>query len=813
MTRPVEGSGDPFEYGDDTVAARLSVDIPSDTANSLESVVESTREMRTNMQAIAQAQADYIEYLRQLPQLMQAAEEAGQRYLGATQAALMGATASTAGEQRQRTTSANDAPARGGPWGNNTPGTGTLDTDYRDQLDQLRRDNPRQYANLAAQQAYAEDGRVIHEGGSDADLPEPPRRRRASAGGAGTGPSNRGDRTSPADNRPGSSNDQSGDWLQYAEQFQGRTNNFLNTVFRETAAGGRSTGVQLGATAIGGARSMATNLQSSLEQRATAAEARVAELEQQAAGGHDIDAAELDVAARAAQRARAMTGTAGTLVRGAGVAGLAVGGAMAVQSAGEWYQGMRAQGAQRGGGFGEGMSFEMGVRSMAMNPFISMEQSRKIMQTAMSEGYTGREFDTMTQYMAENLRKMNVDVATSMGVVRNNVIQGGQSLAAAQWDLQTAGALARDPNAVQTSAQFVSQWQQGTQQLVQQGAEGQGASELSLQATALFADNRMLQGIGGNMIEALTTNPLAQQRLMNQFPEYQGPPSGIIDYAMQNGGGVTEALSGESQFLDDLARRLSEQFNSDVPGARQYAINSFMTQAQINGYPVTWNQAEQMLQNIDRGGVTGEIERSQERVDEAATGGELREVNWQDDVKNFGLSVGNIASGVGQGAWGLLQGLWGEGHETRDSAGRAFQRAERAGDIAYSTDRIYTNDRIDQLMSEFGKENIRLRRGDQEMDFDTSNRELMEGLRKGDVQMSVEGGDWTTLAKYSHAKNAEDAAGSAGGGTFDLTPDARRLLQLLPADSRTQTQMGADTGTSGYARNDPAPGEGYGGGG
>ena len=52
---PMSGSG-PFDYGDDTVSARLSVDVPQDAQANLTQLVTHAHDLRVHMEAAARAQ-------------------------------------------------------------------------------------------------------------------------------------------------------------------------------------------------------------------------------------------------------------------------------------------------------------------------------------------------------------------------------------------------------------------------------------------------------------------------------------------------------------------------------------------------------------------------------------------------------------------------------------------------------------------------------------------------------------------------------------------------------------------------------------
>lgn len=98
------------------------------------------------------------------------------------------------------------------------------------------------------------------------------------------------------------------------------------------------------------------------------------------------------------------------------------------QGAGEQIQKYRNLGGQRGGGATEGIGLETQAHVMALNPFLTLEQSRAIMQAGLTSGFTGKEYETITHMMAENLKDMNMSASDSMQLFTDTVVKGGQSV-------------------------------------------------------------------------------------------------------------------------------------------------------------------------------------------------------------------------------------------------------------------------------------------------------------------------------------------------------------------------------------------------
>lgn len=71
MTAP-----NPFEYTDDSVVARLSVDIPNQAVTDISQLTTAMSAMRTELEAISRAQSDWLSYLQQMPVIVEQSNQA-----------------------------------------------------------------------------------------------------------------------------------------------------------------------------------------------------------------------------------------------------------------------------------------------------------------------------------------------------------------------------------------------------------------------------------------------------------------------------------------------------------------------------------------------------------------------------------------------------------------------------------------------------------------------------------------------------------------------------------------------------------------
>lgn len=178
----------------------------------------------------------------------------------------------------------------------------------------------------------------------------------------------------------------------------------------------------------------------------------------------------------------------------------------------------RALGQMRGGGFEQGFGYEMQARMMAMNPFIKTEQARQIMQSALTEGYTGKEFDTVTEFMAHNLKDMNLSVADSTKLLHESVRGTGKS---AQ---EMTEALTNAQESMKTMSQFGSASLPGRQKdfgtafgaAVNQGMDPTEAAKLGVAAGQMFQNKPAMAGMGGDIMAAAENSMQFQYMAMSQ---------------------------------------------------------------------------------------------------------------------------------------------------------------------------------------------------------------------------------------------------------------------------------------------------------
>lgn len=834
MTTP---SGDPYVYGDDTVAARLEVDIPVDAISNLADLSRHTADIRANMEATAKYNQDYVEYLRQLPNVLGEVDSAQGR-LSSSRSSIFGGEA-VVSDGRTPTATFVDGQAGAGR---------TLRSDIdQDTLIGLARDNPRQVANMAADRGIDD----YFDGDQSRVLPRPApgpgpgassgRSGQFSGGGrppssptsprASTGPGDDGGRAAGTttgrqvtpegtesqveraaarlleelESRDAEAPDVNQRLRSFGSGFE--NNEFMNYLRSEGGVGGRSDALGF----LGGIGNMAQQSGEGFTQRYEEKEAERSSLLATAA---DVAAVNPQLAEKLSARAGAMGGSLGRmgaiapLAKGLGVAGAGIAGVAAInagiQKTGEWAHDMQGHGVQMGGGFSEGLAFEAQIRTMAMNPFISTEQSRKIMQEALQSGYTGKEMDTVTEFMAENLKKMNMDAAESMKMLQKNVILGGQDIESLQAQLTGNVALAREGNL--STDDINQQFSQISGQAIDAGSGGAEGGVYAQNLIASVKDDPILSEAGATDLANSAFSSNAMQREIARDAGIVGDvlSEHVPSYLMSQEGGSANLARNQRNVIKRVLMPIAVKFAR--PGATDRDKSRAVRQAQnqLRRFDIRWdtNQVANVLASVADGTWDEQTESGLEEAQQIG-GGDMVEGHKVDGVTSTaGASwrqsmawlssndeaYANASQGKAEAeARSKLQGQLYD-IETQDDQGnpasstaytpevlRDLALAEHGGDIK------------DITIVENGKE--RKLTG-----ADIRNQEFMKKLQGGDISVKTEGGT-QTLQEWSGTQQSDvaSASGNMFGIHVDLTKEAKEMLNIT-VTGPNEDQRRADRG-------------------
>ena len=375
-----QGGGGGFETGADFVAAKVSIDVPSEGIQSLKEISQGIDRFRTATEAAARGSASFIGYLNQMVQAGNMATEANRNL-----AAQLERTADT--QQRMQTGGTGGAQqlamSRGAPQGfvDNFAGMGIgmgsqrapttpAYSEMQQQIDATQGSDPRKYLSAQAGRSRLLPGELTTvapgatDWGSHADR---------------VGQRERQQRDQAAET--GSIAPRGDDWGGQVSKYGGLAGNMMNEMAPGKGFGGMAAMAGAGLSALGRRASAAapsgTGAAGEAAQEATSAES--------SKGG-------------------GILGMLAPLLKFAGPVGAAIGagvGALGlVEKGGSMVQGWRNMGNIQGGGSSQGFADDMRIKAMALDPFLSTEQARSVVMAGLTEGYHGAQFDTVTKFIA-----------------------------------------------------------------------------------------------------------------------------------------------------------------------------------------------------------------------------------------------------------------------------------------------------------------------------------------------------------------------------------------------------------------------------
>jgi len=725
----------PFEVSQDSVTARLSIEVPADTLENLHQVTQQVALLKTELEAAARAQSSYLEYLGRVPEIQERATQAQRSYI--TQ---LERSSAIEGEIKKSATGGTT-----GVTGHQDPFAGmTSGTGIRSQIEHLAETDPRQVLNMRAQRGDVPSPSEVQTVSrrEDPDIRDEKREDKRKQDNAEQ--QSRTDPSSP--DNPAPDPDPNRDpWRQLGTD-----------VYSELRAGNASRALRMGASGAG-----------------------------QLAGG-----------SRFASAAKGL-GIAGGVV----AAGMAIN--KGVQDIGETYQDYKNFGLMQGGGAAQGVGYEVQARMMAISPFITTEQSRKIIQAGLSQGYHGKEFETVTEMVAWNAKEMAKDIGTSFAEIRKSVVEGGQSKQGYQAEQTLLKGIAQ--NSTTMSLQQIQQVAGDVKStLIDQGVPGGVAGQLGAETAAMFPDNMALSDIKGQIVQVLSTNESALYSI-GQWAIRKGVKFPRNWYAAD-----VPSILGENfdHYMWEWVENLAHVYSRDNPVMFQNIMGQY-------GVQLTRNQAAQLIQELGKPGNPADVGRSEAK--KAAGKLDTRNLFQQDIGWNVSraeasgelamapLDIGKqLITGHPDHAWDIIKHLPG--------------MVERAFTGAPQDSSRYSNPVLQDLIKTFGgARNIEvLDEKNNPHPLNLNSTEQMEKLAKGEYKWRRKGSDdpGLTLEQSGQIKSQDDYRKTTEGGgqvsgqlQVTLAPDAKRYLQVPNTVQLTPNQQRSNSGWGDSTPNNPPPGD------
>lgn len=495
MTSP---GGTGTESGDDYVAARLSIDIPSDGISGIRELTDGVDRFRTSLEAAGRAEADMSNYLTQMTAaLAKAAEMQANLNEQLGHAAAMqgggGAPFTGVGATYQQPFQGMSGPGLGAPPGARQPNP--TDVIWQLQASQAA-NNPHSLVNMAQARGAVPTGpgvtispqSINQLAGQIASREHALQTQHAQTGhGAqpgGPGAPGRGSATPKASGSRGDVFDSAANKVQGATGFAGQ-------VLNEIGAHQGLPFANITKEALDSARGYVQKRQSQAAASAPG-HGKTGEKQGGDSGKEDQEGDPED--------------PNGSLGGGMGMASQALGAGSAittavasifklVQSGGAMVQGWRNIASTRGGAAGEGMEVSAKARGLAMDPFVSTEQSRQVYQALLSEGYanaSGEGGDDVKRLMVEGIKEWNMGVGQMVEALR--LTAKGTEVSTSTLADYMGILKERSKNGWLSLPDQQALVQQQTKQLEAQGVNRPQAWATAMQTTGIFSNDPDLAG-------------------------------------------------------------------------------------------------------------------------------------------------------------------------------------------------------------------------------------------------------------------------------------------------------------------------------
>ena len=770
-----------FETGSDYVAARVSFDIDNSGVSSLKELSESLNNFRTATEAANRTGSDFLKYLQQMVALTNQANDA--------QTQLVNTLNRMTDAQQSMMTGQGTQVSRGFPQGRVDPlsgmgggaGTGAnrqpTVSGANSYLDNLSSQEPRKYLNMQNNWGNVRTGDVPANSPSDHDLQQHAERHRA---------------RDKAQNDQVVSTHMSDPFSPMQRRISGMTSGAAQLL---SELGPGSSEMGLGNVAQRGLMSL-----SGMMRQSGAAQAALG------AG----EAAVPNAAAAAGGLGGLLGRGAAFLGTGAGLAatgvGAAVGAGLLYQQGGEMVQGYRQMGQQRGGGASEGLGYEMAIRSMALNPFLTTDQARQVVSQGLSSGYTGKEFDTVTQFMANNLKDMNMSVADSMKIFKKNVTEGGMSAEGLATSLE--GLKIGSKTGYASTQQLTANYADTSASMINAGVPGQVASREAGAASFTF----------NNIADLVDKMPQFAQSAMNMDspmgammlnPTMSGVklPPGTDPYSAMESMGK----GGQTQAVYNVIRYWAQRFVQASGGNKARAVMAFQQWLMTTFPDMDWRNrtaVEHLLTEVMNN--PNAVAQGQEKYDkgqkEAAT----------PKPRTTGQKIGGFISGQTQGIGAFLSDLKGNLLDRSPGEDWNWDKTNTAYDSAELSQRDFRSGTLDNLVSQYGGRGIEVNSGGKWQKLDVGDEQMIRDIQANKLKLRQKGNTSGGASLSDIANGGKEGFSNAYGGgannfsvagSLTVTIDQYGKAHAPPTVELTPAQAGANEGMGGYGLNAPPPGD------
>jgi hypothetical protein len=590
------GSG--YEYGENTVAARLSIDIPTEGVQSLREITQEISRFRTEMEAASRSEGDFIGFFQNLPSIASQAANAFKTYADQLERGL---------ELQQRMSGAVgqwDVQPGSSPdnFKGMTSGMGRSSGDVNQQvadLDRLREMGPageRQYLNVHQQRGATQSG-DIPTSNSQSEIAAATERISA--------------RERINQERTGDSGRAGGG---------GIAREIMNEYAAGAGVGGSGTIGRILRRGIGAVKDRASKTDSS--------------------GGNEEDH-ESGAIPTPKSGTMGAVGALGKFLPGgfgmaASAAGMGLAGFEAAQYLGPRIQNLKDAGLVQGGGAKEGLEQEVNARIMALSPFITNDQSRSIIQSALRDGYSGKEYETVTKFMADNIKDFAISVQDSRDMVKTLMVEGGATPGAIGATLEQQKMLSKGSYISFDERKKAMSGSGIVGRAADMGVSFDTASKTVGESLEMFGDSQVTKGLATGMDAAMLSDDLSTEAVLLNLAGIT-PSSDFSEWSEQ-------LMSGGAETKQKIYRAIASM--SSNPGYFRMLVKQFL------GQDLTVPQARKLYQDIKSG--KSLTAPGKNRIDSVTQG-----VSEQSSGERLNAGVGSAFSVLGGTIADAVTGNWG----------------------------------------------------------------------------------------------------------------------------------------------------------
>lgn len=728
-----------FSETTDGVKAKLTVEVPEQAMTTLSQLAKQTEAYRVSMEAAARATGDHMGYLEKMPTIADVATKKLKEWCDQVEHAV-----ELKGKLGDVTVPGATGQDSANPFGNATLGRG----DLANLLNPMAANDPGRVVSMGAARGLVNPGAV---GGMSDEQIDKLARALASAVGGGDDPPNDGGggkkKAPPGEDPKKKPKDDEGLSPRALEESALKGRDLVGKMLDEIGPGA-SMGDALGA-------------------------------------GRDL----LGMAGGAG----GMLGKVGSALGpvGAGL-GLALTANQLIQMGGQRAQDYRNLGGEAGGGMGEGMGYDAQAKMLALDPFISTAQAREVIQGALSAGHAGPSFDKVTDFLATNLKDMNMQVSDSVKLLKTNVEDGGMSIEQLSASLANLTNMAKD--GARSRSELQADFGATTSALTAAGIKNQG--QVAESAMGAFQGSPLLESVGSTALQGILSSPTAIGQLATMTGINEGTPGATIQAIGDSG-----KLPGATNEL--LARWVTQA--KQMGGDKYRQIDNLMMLLQANGITgITRNQAAGLIDTLGKpGGAAEATKKGQDALQagsrpiDRGTGESVTNALAEtgNHAKNLIDTVGNIGKDIFTLNWGGI-------------SGDIDAQTKRKGEIDRESEANlapYTNDILQNAVKQYGSDNLTVydKDGGNPTALDQKNKEQRDKLASGELLIARQGGGPPqSLQSFGSAEKTQSVA-VAGNLQVSYQGPITGPSQV----SLTQNQQQANTGYPGSTLNKPPPGD------